>query len=116
MYQTFDMAYLVYKTKEKLHKKMDGLIYFIKESTRIINEVPEQLWKPYYIFEKDIEYNNLNKEKRDIYKSIHVNNFKMQPLWKRFKFSFISGYKFQMTCWYMVDTYNKSIGKRISYC
>ena len=73
MYQTFDMAYLVYKTKEKLHKKMDGLIYFIKESTRIINEVPEQLWKPYYIFEKDIEYNNLNKLKlentmTDLYK------------------------------------------------
>lgn len=46
---------------------------------------------------------NLAKPKREIYYSIHEQDFMMKPLWKRFFFSFKSTYHFYMGCWYSID-------------
>ena len=46
---------------------------------------------------------NLNKSKRDIYRNVHLSEFELQPLRKRFKFSFMSTYGFLMRSWYDID-------------
>lgn len=68
MYQTLEMAYLIYKTKEKLHKKMEGLVLFINESKNIISKIPYNILKPF--LDKDIIYNeiNLSNTMTDIYR------------------------------------------------
>ena len=38
IYQTFEFSYILYKTKNTLHKKMNGLINFINETNIIIND------------------------------------------------------------------------------
>ena len=38
IYQTIEFSLLLYKTKNKLHKKMNGLIIFINEANNIIND------------------------------------------------------------------------------
>jgi hypothetical protein len=46
---------------------------------------------------------NLDKPKREIWRNVHENEFKMQPFIKRFRFSFMSTYRFYMTNWYSID-------------
>jgi len=74
IYQTFIVSYIIYKTREKLLKKMKGLINFIKTSIIIIKSSKNK-WEPYYIYEKpkDLEkslnnLNNLNYDLSSIFK------------------------------------------------
>lgn len=46
---------------------------------------------------------NFELDRRVIFKRIHENDFKLQPLWKRFKFSFMFTYNFYMSNWYRID-------------
>lgn len=39
--------------------------------------------------------------------SIHKDHLQMQPLWRRFSFSFMSTYRFFMSNWYQIDVKNK---------
>jgi hypothetical protein len=55
---------------------------------------------------------NLAKNKRDVYRDVHVNDFELQPLRKRFRFSFMFTYKFLMQNWYSIDIRKKG---EISY-
>lgn len=50
---------------------------------------------------------NLAKETRDTFDGVHENDFKLQPLRKRFKFSFMSTYRFYMQNWYSIDMRQK---------
>jgi hypothetical protein len=50
---------------------------------------------------------NLAKSKREILKSIHEDDFKMQPFFKRAKFAFTSTYNFYMQSWYSIDINQK---------
>lgn len=50
---------------------------------------------------------NLAKDKRDIFRFIHEDEFEMQPLWKRAKFAFSSTYRFYMQNWYSIDMNQK---------
>jgi hypothetical protein len=71
IYQTFEIAYYMYKIKCKLHNKMKGLISFINEAVSIINSVPEKMWKSFYLYDDisidDITDFKLNNSLSDIY-------------------------------------------------
>jgi len=70
IYQTFELANLVYKTKQKLKEKMKGLCIFLKEATDIINDINQKEWIPFYNYDLIIPNSNfkINNEMNDIYK------------------------------------------------
>lgn len=49
IYQTFILSYVLYKIRDKLLKKMKGLVDFIKTSIIIIKS-SKNIWKPYYLY------------------------------------------------------------------
>ena len=48
MYQTYEVAVFLYNTKEKLHSKMKGLVYFVNHSLNIINNLPKNIIQSYF--------------------------------------------------------------------
>lgn len=80
IYQTFELANLVYKTKQKLKEKMNGLCIFLKEATNIINNINQKEWIPYYNYNlivPDINF-KINNEMNDIYKLWKNDSIKNQ--------------------------------------
>jgi len=61
IYQTFEYSYLIYKTRDNLINKMNGLCLFINTSLKIINTTNENLWKPYYIYDTILNNNFIIK-------------------------------------------------------
>lgn len=45
----------------------------------------------------------LDKTRRTIWKYVHESHFRLEPLYKRFKSSFMFTYKFYMSNWYLID-------------
>lgn len=68
MYQTFEIAMFLYNTKYKLHKKMQGLIYFIKHSIYILKELPDKIIDPFFNIENLFNGIKLSNSMTDIYK------------------------------------------------
>ena len=61
MYQTYEMASLLYDVKYKLHGKMEGLISFINHSKYILSLVSDKIIEPYFnidFFKGEIEITN----------------------------------------------------------
>ncbi len=56
IYQTFLISYIIYKTREKLLIKIKGLVDFIKTASIVIKKAGN-LWKPFYLYENDIDIN-----------------------------------------------------------
>jgi len=81
IYQTFEFSYILYKTKNTLHKKMNGLINFINESNNIINDfclekTQKDILSPFinkFYKPSDI---NLTNTMTNIYKLWKNNNIK----------------------------------------
>jgi hypothetical protein len=59
----------------------------------------------YYILLQGCQapYWDLLDKHRNRLNRIHEDNFRLQPLWKRFRFSFMFIYKFYMSNWYSID-------------
>jgi hypothetical protein len=84
IYQTFLISYIIYKTRNKLLKKLEGLYDFIKTALLIIKKNKDK-WKPFYIYEDtmdeiDKSIHNLNKIGYDlssIYKLWKNKQFKI---------------------------------------
>lgn len=62
MYQTYEVALFLYNTKNKLHSKMEGLVYFVNHSLNIINNLPKNIIEPYFnivcTYDDEIKLNN----------------------------------------------------------
>lgn len=58
---------------------------------------------------------NLDKDKRTVYKFIHRDKFKLQNLVFRFLFSFNFSFNFLKSNWFSIDIRNP-LGPRICYC
>jgi hypothetical protein len=61
MYQTYEMASLLYDIKYKLHGKMEGLINFVNHSKYILSSVSDKIIEPYFnleFFKGDIQISN----------------------------------------------------------
>lgn len=80
IYQNFELANLIYKTKQKLKKKMSGLCIFIKESINIINQIKKEDWESFYNYSLIIPNSTfkINNQMNDIYKLWKDDNFKME--------------------------------------
>jgi len=82
-YQSFYMSYIIYKTREKLLNKLNGLIDFIKTSITIIKN-SKDIWKPYFLYlipENIIsssidKLSKLNNDISTIYKLWKNDNYK----------------------------------------
>jgi hypothetical protein len=83
MYQSFYMSYIIYKTRERLLNKLNGLIEFIKTSITVIKQTKD-IWKPYFLYlipEIDINtsierLSKLNNDISTIYKLWKYQNYK----------------------------------------
>lgn len=77
-YQSLELSYIAYKTKEKLQKKMEGLVIFINESIKIINKIELNIIKPYLDINTINEYDQirLTTSMTDIYNLWKNNNIK----------------------------------------
>ena len=79
LYQSLYTCYILYKTREKLMMKLDGLYNFIKTSLNLIKQ-SNNLWKPFLIYSSLTE-ENLNKSIERLSKL--KNNFStVYKLWK----------------------------------
>ena len=68
MYQTFEIALFLYKTKQKLHKKMKGLIYFVKHSMYITKALPQNIVQSYFNIIETYSDLKINNTMTDIYR------------------------------------------------
>ena len=68
MYQTYEVALFLYNTKEKLHNKMKGLVYFVKHSLNITNNLPKNIIDSYFNIDKSFQNIDINNSMTDIYK------------------------------------------------
>jgi len=82
IYQTFILAYVVYKTRERLLEKMKGLVTFIKTSIILIKS-SKNIWKHYYLY--DYEFTN-NNEFIERLSNINYDLSSIYKLWKRENF------------------------------
>ena len=61
MYQTYEMAVLLYDIKHKLHQKMEGLISFVNHSKYVLSSVSDKIIEPFFnieFFKGDIDIRN----------------------------------------------------------
>lgn len=58
IYQTFVIAIIVYKLRQKLYKKIENFTKFLNKAIDIISITPDDMWKPFNIYE-DINMTNI---------------------------------------------------------
>jgi hypothetical protein len=68
MYQTYEVAYFLYSTKDKLQNKMEGLVMFVNHSLNIMNNVPKNIIEPYFNIRATYEGILINNSMSYIYR------------------------------------------------
>ena len=68
MYQTYEVAYFLYSTKDKLQNKMEGLVKFVNHSLNIMNNVPKNIIEPYFNIRATYEGIMINNSMSCIYR------------------------------------------------
>ena len=68
MYQTYEVAYFLYSTKDKLQNKMEGLVKFVNHSLNIMNNVPKNIIEPYFNIRATYEGILINNSMSCIYR------------------------------------------------
>ena len=68
MYQTYEVAYFLYNTKDKLQNKMEGLVKFVNHSLNIMNNVPKNIIEPYFNIRATYEGIFINNSMSCIYR------------------------------------------------
>jgi hypothetical protein len=68
MYQTYEVAYFLYSTKDKLQNKMEGLVKFVNHSLNIMNNVPKNIIEPYFNIRATYEGISINNSMSCIYR------------------------------------------------
>jgi len=68
MYQTYEVAYFLYSTKDKLQNKMEGLVMFVNHSLNIMNNVPKNITEPYFNIRATYEGILINNSMSCIYR------------------------------------------------
>jgi hypothetical protein len=68
MYQTYEVAYFLYSTKDKLQNKMEGLVMFVNHSLNIMNNVPKNIIEPYFNIRATYEGILINNSMSCIYR------------------------------------------------
>ena len=68
MYQTYEVSYFLYSTKDKLQNKMEGLVKFVNHSLNIMNNVPKNIIEPYFNIRATYEGILINNSMSCIYR------------------------------------------------
>jgi len=68
MYQTYEVAYFLYSTKDKLQNKMEGLVKFVNHSLNIMNNVPKNIIESYFNINASYEGILINNSMSCIYR------------------------------------------------
>lgn len=68
MYQTFEVATFLYNTKQKLHAKMKGLLYFVKHAQHIMKNVPNKVIEAFFDIDETYQDIKIRNSMTDIYK------------------------------------------------
>jgi len=68
MYQTYEVAYFLYSTKDKLQNKMEGLVKFVNHSLNIMNNVPKNIIESYFNINATYEGILINNSMSCIYR------------------------------------------------
>lgn len=68
MYQTFEVSMFLYNTKQKLHSKMKGLLYFVKHSQHIMKNLAPNVVSAFFNIQEDYHDIKLHNSMTDIYK------------------------------------------------
>jgi tRNA A37 threonylcarbamoyladenosine biosynthesis protein TsaE len=68
LYNMYQIAMFLYKTKSKLHKKMQGLIHFIRHSLFITRSLPEKIVQPYFNIVETYSQLQIHNTMSDIYR------------------------------------------------
>jgi hypothetical protein len=68
MYQTYEVAYFLYSTKDKLQNKMEGLVKFVNHSLNIMNNMPKNIIEPYFNIRATYEGILINNSMSCIYR------------------------------------------------
>jgi hypothetical protein len=101
------MCYVLWALKRINKPKIGEIVYHKGRVGVLLQGVKAPYWDIY--FSEGNELNNFT-----IVKHIHENDFRLKPLWRRFKTSFETSYNFQIGYWYTIDIYNP-LGCGISY-
>ena len=96
------VMYIIYSIKNINKLKLGDSVMYKNERCSVIQGVSNPYWDLLPMSKE-----NLDKPKRDIHKRVHQDNFIMQPLRNRFRFSFLSTYNFLMSNWYYIDVRKK---------
>jgi hypothetical protein len=72
--------------------KLGDIVYYQGKEWYTYQGVSDPYWKIYR-----------TEDSFDLPALVHKKDLKMEPLWKRFKFSFLHTYRFYMANWYQID-------------
>lgn len=76
IYQTYEIANFLHITKDKLHEKMEGLVYFVNHSLNITNHVDKNVLDSFFTIEKIYSDLKINNSMTDIYRIWKDENLK----------------------------------------
>jgi hypothetical protein len=76
IYQTYEIANFLHVTKDKLHEKMEGLVYFVNHSLNITNHVDKNVLDSFFTIEKIYSDLKINNSMTDIYRIWKDENLK----------------------------------------
>jgi hypothetical protein len=80
IYQTFYVSYMIYKIREKLFNKINGLITFLKSSITIIKQ-SNNIWKSFFLYQDHLNDESINKSVKNLEK-LDYDISTIYKLWK----------------------------------
>jgi len=103
--------YVLWSLKRINRPKIGEMVYHEGNIGILIQGINAPYWDIY--FSDGCDYDGYNYNDFTI-KHIHEKDFRMKPLWQRFKYSFKTSYDFQINYWYSIDV-RQPVGYVISY-
>lgn len=101
--------YAIWAFKRMNRPHLGDVVIYKGERCFLIQGVANPYWDLLPLSEE-----NLAKPKRDIYRHVHISEFKMDNSIKRKVWAFKESYKFKMQNWFSIDTWHKSIFAPVS--
>jgi hypothetical protein len=103
------ILYVIYAFKKINKPHIGDTVMYIGFPCMLIQGVANPYWDLMPLTDA-----NMKKEKREVFRYIHVSDFKLENTLKRKYWAFHQSYKFKMQNWFMIDTWNKSLFSPIS--
>lgn len=103
------ITYAIWALKRMKIPHLGDVVMYKNEKCSLIQGVANPYWDLLPLNDE-----NLKKDKRDIYKHIHISEFRLSKSFKRNFWAFKSSYKFKIENWFLIDTWGKTLFSPIS--